>query len=133
MYCSKRCGEVTRQIRWRLAHPGVAANRAKAWQELNPERYRKTALDGHLRRSYSLSLSEYEAMVLAQGGKCAICGGEELGHYGRLLVDHDHESKKVRALLCNECNLMVGHSEDSPDLLRAAAEYLEKWAVRRAP
>ena len=62
-------------------------------------------------------------MLLAQGGACAICR-----QVGKLDVDHDHETRKVRALLCRSCNLMIGVMHEDSGRLRAAAEYLEAHA-----
>ena len=40
-------------------------------------------------------------------------------------IDHNHETGKVRALLCGPCNVALGGFRESPTLLRAAAEYIE--------
>ena len=40
-------------------------------------------------------------------------------------VDHDHKTGKVRALLCFNCNVMLGNSFDDPEILRRALLYLE--------
>lgn len=57
-----------------------------------------------LKRTYGLTLKQYDKMIEDQGGVCAICGGiNENGH--RLAVDHNHETGKVRGLLCRKCNL----------------------------
>lgn len=71
---------------------------------------------------------DYESMFEAQGGLCAICHQSEKGQ--RLAVDHDHETLKIRALLCRACNQMLGRMNDDPDLLRRAAEYIEKHRVQ---
>lgn len=64
-------------------------------------------------------------MSAEQGGVCAICGGTNpSGH--RLAVDHDHETRRVRGLLCHACNAGIGKLRDSPDLLRKAIDYLER-------
>ncbi len=68
-------------------------------------------------------------MLAAQKGVCAICHktckpvGRKLG---RLSVDHDHTTQKVRGLLCGKCNLGLGYFGDSPDTLVNAILYLEK-------
>jgi hypothetical protein len=59
--------------------------------------------DKRLRSVYKLSREEREAMYVRQDGKCAICGTD-----GRLSVDHNHTTGKVRALLCARCNFYVG-------------------------
>jgi hypothetical protein len=62
-----------------------------------------------------------------------ICGisEEEIGR--RLDVDHCHSSEKVRGLLCNPCNSMLGHARDNVFILKAAANYLEKHAEGYKP
>ena len=74
-------------------------------------------------------------MLSGQGGLCAICGQppkpDGVRAAGRLHVDHDHVTGAVRALLCNECNRALGYLRDDPNLMRAAAEYVELHRERR--
>jgi hypothetical protein len=70
-------------------------------------------------------------MLTEQVGVCAICGEAEIAKNARgdvlpLGVDHNHKTKKVRALLCKKCNTLLGVACESPAILRAAIEYLEK-------
>lgn len=51
---------------------------------------------------------------------------EECGNYSRLSVDHDHQTGKIRGLLCNNCNRAIGLLKDSSDILYKAAKYIEK-------
>ena len=73
----------------------------------------------------------YRAMLAAQGGLCAICGEapnpDGVRAASRLHVDHDHSTGVVRALLCTRCNQGIGYMRDRPDLLRLAAEYIERY------
>lgn len=74
---------------------------------------------------YGLTAREYGALMEEQDGKCAICGSAEAGAWGGSLpVDHDHETGKVRGLLCHGCNVGLGYFHDDPDSLLAAAAYL---------
>lgn len=58
---------------------------------------------------------------------CELCGRYETkSRWKKLFIDHDHQTKKVRGLLCMECNTGLGKFKDSPELLRKAANYLEK-------
>jgi len=83
-------------------------------------------------RTYGLTRDQYEAMLDAQGGVCALCKRPARKIGGFILdVDHDHVTGKVRSLLCRLCNIGIGHFHEDPTLLRAAAEYLEKYDDRR--
>jgi hypothetical protein len=54
---------------------------------------------------------------------CEICGMKD--EYQAISVDHCHEKKVFRGLLCSKCNTGLGMYNDDPDLLRKAANYLE--------
>ena len=60
-------------------------------------------------------------MLAAQGGLCAICRNAPAAH-----VDHDHDTGEVRELLCFNCNGGLGQFKDDPEVLRAAADYVER-------
>jgi hypothetical protein len=82
----------------------------------------------YLRRKYGISAAEYDRLFAEQGGGCAICGKppEQQERYRRYLhVDHCHETGRVRGLLCDQHNLMLGRWLHDPALLRRAADYLE--------
>jgi hypothetical protein len=82
----------------------------------------------NLKRFYGIGIPEYNAMLIEQNGKCKICGSTDpRGRGGNFHVDHDHESKSIRGLLCSFCNTALGLMEDSPDRLRAAAKYVEDF------
>jgi hypothetical protein len=68
--------------------------------------------------------AQYNERMQKQAGKCEICGKEL---WQELRIDHDHKSGALRGLLCDKCNLGIGHFADSPDVLRKAAQYLEKY------
>lgn len=68
---------------------------------------------------YDITPQEYRQRMERQGGRCAICKRVE-----KLVVDHCHDTNKVRGLLCVKCNWGLGHFEDKTERLVAAAEYL---------
>jgi hypothetical protein len=84
-----------------------------------------------LKKHYGITLEQYNAMLAAQGGVCAICGGvndmkdHRSGKLRNLSVDHCHSKGHVRKLLCQYCNQGLGNFRDDPKLLRKAAAYLE--------
>lgn len=76
---------------------------------------------------YALSVQEYDEFLAIQGGTCAICRNPPDGKYGKyLFVDHDHNTGKVRGLLCQSCNFLLGYAKDSTETLLRAIEYLSK-------
>jgi len=85
--------------------------------------HRRSNRNGRLRRDYGLDIERFEAMVVAQDGRCAICR-QPPGSKG-LHVDHHHVTGMVRGLLCGPCNMGLGQFRDDPALLRAAADYLD--------
>jgi hypothetical protein len=108
---------------------GVAKKEyAREWRKRNPISTKSSSL----KKSYGIDISEYMAMYEAQGGKCAICGKEkhshcsETGRSQTLVVDHCHDKKHVRALLCSACNKGLGHFFDDAELMQKAVEYLRK-------
>ena len=92
----------------------------------NPKQLKaKLALGTWVRRKakYGMARDEYEALVLNQKGRCAICK-KTVGD--ALRVDHDHETGKIRALLCNNCNTAIGLLEENTETLANAIEYLKQ-------
>ena len=81
----------------------------------------------HLMRKYGITEQDFQVLLAAQGGLCAICGvNEPGGQYNTWHVDHCHESGNVRGLLCNNCNLGLGYFKDNLEALQRALKYLEE-------
>ncbi len=112
-----------------------AARRAtgKRWYEKNKKEInskRKLAYKHDAKKSraywlkcqYEITVSEYDAMYVAQEGKCLLCGK----WFAKLCVDHCHSTRKVRGLLCRKCNAFLGVVEQTPSLLVSIPEYLDK-------
>jgi hypothetical protein len=114
--------------------------RCKAWRENNRERananckaYRARHKDKvnarylkkQLRTLYGLTLEEFNLMTARQNGVCAICGKPPAISKKKLHVDHCHRTGKIRKLLCHKCNMGLGAFLDDPEVLRAAASYIE--------
>ena len=76
-------------------------------------------------RRYGITLADYDEMLEEQGGGCAICGKTPEDNGKRLGVDHDHNTGRVRGLLCDKCNSGLGMLRDDSTLLLRAVEYLE--------
>ena len=86
--------------------------------------------------AYGLTWEEYCALYAKQDGRCAICrvpirmhraskGDPDKWGAKTARIDHDHETKKVRGLLCHNCNAGIGHLRDDPTIVRRALLYLQ--------
>lgn len=73
---------------------------------------------------YGMTLADYAFLFDSQNGKCAICGNAEMAR-NRPSVDHCHRSGRVRSLLCDACNKLIGIAKENGDRLRAAATYVD--------
>lgn len=117
------------QILWRRANK----QRLKQYfqehdkkRDKTPERQRQHR-NRRLIRQYGMSLQEYEQILAQQNNGCAICGNPPEKAYAKVLhVDHCHDSGKVRGLLCDNCNHLLGNAKDNVAILLRAVEYLNK-------
>jgi hypothetical protein len=77
----------------------------------------------HAKRKYRYGVTreQYAAMLADCQGCCLICDEEPT----RPHIDHDHETGRVRGLLCPRCNILVGFVENSESLLPRVKEYLD--------
>jgi len=92
-----------------------------------PQRESRRVHQRKRERVYGVTHDEFLALLAAQDGVCAICGGTEESKRQRTLsVDHDHATGVVRGLLCNRCNPMLGYARDDIAVLHAAIEYLSR-------
>lgn len=123
-YC-KVCAKVKDRERRAQDHEGYKQY-LREWREMNREQQKRSMRNWRL-KVYGLTPDDYIDMYEQQEGKCLLCGesGETFGGR-RLHIDHDHETGKVRGLLCGLCNAGIGMLKDSPDLLRLAASYIEE-------
>ncbi len=108
--------------------------KSRAYYQKNKERIRgdkkKQARDSkrrrrnYLKRQYSLKVKNVDEMLLSQKYKCAICTLPLDTTTAK--IDHSHKSGKIRGLLCNKCNLLLGHANDLIRILKKAILYLRK-------
>lgn len=99
------------------------------WRAANRDKLLRSYKKCDLKRHYGLTFEAYEAMFVRQEQKCASCGSPFPGRKnGQWCIDHDHSVKKphARAIICNGCNLILGHAKDSIPRLQMLAGYLER-------
>ena len=91
----------------------------------------KKRLEQHLKYKYGITKDVFDEAWEAQNGNCAICQSElpDLMTYDNrrrgYAIDHNHETKEFRGILCINCNSMLGMAKDCIDILMSAAAYLE--------
>jgi hypothetical protein len=141
--CSK-----TYNAKWRKDHPNYsdeyhathleqeqayAENRKPIRQAKDRVRYAQntTKIRAYKReRKYGITDQQYNEILALQKGVCAICHQPETrtNKWDHLIlplaVDHDHETDRVRGLLCHNCNIALGNFQDDPQRLIVASEYL---------
>lgn len=140
--------EAEYQREWHEKNPGKSAeyNRnqdrekvkayKRGWDARNPEKllaYKekqkakycsKTHRDKNLKRLYGLSQVDFDALLARQGGKCAACSSPRPGGQN-WQVDHDHDTGRVRGILCKGCNIGLGQLGDDPYRVSALLNYLQ--------
>lgn len=105
----KPCHAAKRMVRYRQ-DPSKSARAFRRWL---------------LKSRYGMTEAAFEAELLWQGGRCAICPATEASvSQSALHVDHDHKTGAVRALLCSRCNIGIGCFADDPSRLAVARDYL---------
>lgn len=105
---------------WRERNPEkIQEMQARLWRDPPTRRHRHGR---ELARKYGLSFDELDAMLISQGGLCAICKQQTPD----LAVDHCHSTGAVRGLLCAPCNVGIGLFKDDPRRVMAAMAYLAR-------
>ena len=106
---------------WRLNNPERSRLNSVNYQKKHPEMVLKWKL-----KKYNMTVDEYKTLLKKQKYECAICKIHEVDekYYKRLSVDHDHISKKIRGLLCGNCNTGLGKFKDDVELLKKAIVYI---------
>jgi hypothetical protein len=87
-----------------------------------------------LKRKYGLTEAAYDVIMAAQNASCAIClvKFEPVKRGWRApVVDHDHRTGAVRAILCLGCNTGLGYFNENAETMRKAAEYIDCHKVRK--
>ncbi len=90
------------------------------WQQANKDKVAKSGKKARLKHHYGISVEQYEELKRLQENKCPICQDPLL----RPFVDHNHQTKQVRGLLCDRCNRGLGQFKENLDTLSRAIVYL---------
>lgn len=100
----------------------------KCRRQENKPHFKTTDRKWLLKRKYGLTFEDFDKLLQAQGGHCAMCPTVievwKDGIQKSLAVDHDHKTGRVRGILCSVCNLLVGRIEAEPSRLDNTIKYL---------
>ena len=85
-------------------------------------------------KKYGINIDQFNEMLKKQNNVCAICGQPEIRRYkshGKegicyLHIDHNHNTQKVRGLLCSKCNLGISNFLENTEIMLKAIKYLKK-------
>lgn len=90
----------------------------------------------HFKKTYNITIEERDSMLEAQDFQCAICSKVltldfKDGRKGNNTpkVDHNHETGKVRSILCNTCNVYLGYVDENPMMLRNVLHYIRRHNI----
>lgn len=105
-------------------HAETRIKYAKEFRIKNPTSWKKS----HRMRTYGITNEDVDAMIISQNNKCGICSLEfhPVEKNKKMSIDHCHVRNKVRGLLCNKCNISLGHLEKE-GFLENALKYLKKY------
>ena len=93
---------------------------SKKYRAENPEKARNSTLI----RKYGITLEDYKKILKSQNNKCLICLCKFFKYEGN--VDHNHETGKIRGILCPTCNKVLGLFNDNIDRFHRALKYLDQ-------
>lgn len=121
-YC-KECLRIL-TLQWKLNNTGRVREYGKKYFKNLPAERKRLYSRRYRLKNYGLTLERYDQLLSGQKGKCKICKSPPNGPGKVLHVDHCHKTKKVRGLLCSDCNTGLGKFRDNPRLLKIARDYI---------
>jgi hypothetical protein len=114
--------------KYRLRNSSQERESQKRYRDNNKDKRK----NGMLLWRFNITLEEYQVLFEAQGGVCKICNNPETAKKNKseelrmLAVDHDHNTGKVRGLLCARCNVQLGHYEKTKPRAQEFENYLDE-------
>lgn len=119
-------GEFARNGKLRESkNDGVRSYCRECNSKRSKDRYNPQYARDRMLAKYDITQDEYNYILIAQKGVCAICKSPEPGGKCKnFSVDHDHETEAVRGLLCVACNTALGLIKDKVEVLGEMISYL---------
>lgn len=129
-YQCRECRNAKQRAYWANLPEDVRQSRQKSveyqreYRAKNPAKVKELSRKTHMMRTFNMTIEQYDEMLEAQNGVCAICQ-QSCTTGNNLAVDHNHETGKVRALLCKNCNTAIGLMKEDVDRMIKAIEYIK--------
>ena len=124
--CNKLWRDKNKESRKDYFKKHYNAEKSRKYYINNKEKISKRNRINKLKNKYSLTQEEYRNIIEDQKTKCAICGKKFNTTVDKICIDHDHNTGKIRGLLCHKCNVGLGMFEDNFKLLIKALNYLKE-------
>ena len=103
--------------------PELRKQYGRNWMRKQRAEHPERLKDYNLRADYGIDWETYQEKLNCQNHCCMICKRVMASPH----VDHDHETKQVRDLLCRECNSALGFIREDVEIAKAVVAYLERW------
>jgi hypothetical protein len=101
---------------------------AKEWRKKNPELRKLSDRRKELKR-IGATIELFNKILERQNGQCKICSVDFEKENKKPVLDHCHTTGKIRGILCQNCNMQLGHIEreniDNFIFMEKALEYLK--------
>jgi hypothetical protein len=126
---------------YRETHKEEVVARCKAYRDAHKKeialymkndylKNREKHIDRSRKTRYGMSRISFDLLLKEQGGVCSICKTSPWlsckdGRKGPC-VDHDHNTREVRGILCKKCNTTLGLMNDSLETIKAMENYIAK-------
>ncbi len=133
-YTCKKCGEgnlLSDEMKWSPL-PSWCKNCFKKYQKEYKETH-KVSIRQHRNKNfkykYGITIEEYEQILEQQNYCCKVCS-REFNDKVKPDVDHNHQTKIVRGILCHACNLAIGYLQDDVAVVQKLLDYLEESSAQ---
>lgn len=116
----KQCRNIARKQHYYANHKQEIQRRV-VYRKNNIEKVKASNRNTKLKKAYGITQEQFLEMSSKQDNKCACCGQET-----KLVVDHCHTTKRIRELLCGNCNTALGLLNENLNIVQNLETYIRK-------